>query len=314
MNTITFSNITKRYDEQLAVDNFSLTIQPGQIYGLLGPNGAGKSTLINMLCGVTTIDKGDVSIGDLSVKKNAKACKKLIGYVPQEIAVFDDLSVKENLVFFANISGIKRSLHKERIEEALAIAKLEDFQKKKAQDLSGGMKRRLNIACAMMHHPEILIMDEPTVGIDPQSRNHILSLVKTINQERNTTIIYTSHYMEEVEAICDELTIVDEGRITISGSVNTIISTISNKTTMNIGVSPLTPSTLATLENLQGVSALSFRDGVLSLTHLEGDTSVASIFETLQANKVSIHNINTQKPNLEQVFLHLTGKQLRDGE
>jgi ABC-2 type transport system ATP-binding protein len=195
MNIIEVKNLTKRFSDKLVLDNISLKIEEGEIFGLLGPNGAGKSTLINLIIGLIKADNGDVFVGGHSINKEPIKVREQIGVVPQEIALFESLNAKENLEYWGGLYGLKGAKLMERIDEAISIAGLEDNLKKRVKTYSGGMKRRLNVAAGMMHHPKILIMDEPTVGVDPQSRNHIFQVVKDMNKNYNTTIIYTSHYM-----------------------------------------------------------------------------------------------------------------------
>lgn len=203
------TDVVKRYENKLTVDHVNVTIQAGEIFGLLGPNGAGKSTTISMICGLLKIDSGDIVIDGLSVSSNALEVKKKIGLVPQDLALYNTMTAAENVTFFGRLYGLRGKLLKERVAEALAFTGLSDRAKEKPATFSGGMKRRLNIACAIMHHPKLIIMDEPTVGIDPQSRNHILESVKELNR-LGSTVIYTSHYMEEVAAICDRVAIMDK--------------------------------------------------------------------------------------------------------
>lgn len=212
MKFIETKNLTKRFNDKLVIDNVSLGIEKGEIFGLLGPNGAGKSTLINLMVGLLKIDRGEVIIGGYNISKEPLKAKEKKGLVSQEIALFKNLNAKENLEYWGGLYGLRGAMLRERINEALEIAALQEHIKKPVKKYSGGMKRRLNIAAAMMHHPEVLIMDEPTVGIDPQLRNHIFEVVKKMNKEYNSTIIYTSHYMEEIEALCDNIFILDLGK------------------------------------------------------------------------------------------------------
>jgi ABC-2 type transport system ATP-binding protein len=200
MSLVEFSGVYKKYDTKISVNQLNLEIEQGEIFGLLGPNGAGKSTTIHLLAGLLALDGGEIMLDGYSVAKNPLEVKRRIGLVPQDLAVYNLLSARENVTFFAKLYGLRGNLLKERVEEALDFTGLQKFAQDKPSTFSGGMKRRLNIACAIMHRPKLIIMDEPTVGIDPQSRNHILESVKKLNA-MGSTIIYTSHYMEEVEAI-----------------------------------------------------------------------------------------------------------------
>jgi len=310
MHTIQINHITKRYDDQLALDNVSLEIKPGEIFGLLGPNGAGKTTLIHILCGLIPMDNGEVLIGGISVKKDPETIKNRIGFVPQEIVLFDNLSVNDNLDYFGRLYGLRGAHLKERIAEALKIAVLSDRRKSKVKKLSGGMKRRLNLACAIMHQPDILVLDEPTLGVDPQSRHHILESVRQMNADRQMTVVYTSHYMEEVEALCDRLMILDLGRELVSGTKTQILRTITNESTMRIGSEAIPPEMAALMSEIKGVKRVNIQGDLLEIFF--GDNCEEQIMHELLKSKVRIKTITMEEPNLETVFLSITGKALRD--
>ncbi len=214
---LVIDHITKSFGKKEIIKNVSFEVKKGETFGLLGPNGAGKSTTISMICGLISYDSGDIKVGGKSVKEYPLEAKKKIGIVPQDIALYPTLSAKENLVFWGKMYGLNGKIAKERAEEVLAYVGLQDRGKDKIETFSGGMKRRINIGATLMHEPELLIMDEPTVGIDPQSRNHILETVKKLN-EKGMTVIYTSHYMEEVEYLCERIAIVDHGKVIALGT------------------------------------------------------------------------------------------------
>lgn len=312
MKGLNFEKVVKRYDDRLVVDHLNFHIEPGSLYGLLGPNGAGKSTLIAMLCGITKMDKGDIRVGGYSINEHPKKVKELIGYVPQELAIFDNLTVKQNLEYFAGMYGLRGKLKKERIEEALKLTGLENRHKDKVKKLSGGMKRRLNLACAILHHPEVLVMDEPTVGIDPQSRNHILKFAKEMNESNGTTIIYTSHYMEEIQNLCDQLLILDEGQEIIKGTKEQVLKSVVDEVAVNITLRKVTHELIGELSKLKGVKEVMFKDEILELIIQSSDYKMESILQVIADHQGSILNINIDEPNLETVFLSLTGRQLRD--
>lgn len=312
MRTIEFCNVTKRYDDQLAVDKADFSIQAGEIFGLLGPNGAGKSTLIAMLCGIVEMDKGDIKVGGYSIKKDPKKVKKAIGYVPQELAIFENLSIWDNLDYFAGMYHLKGKIKKERIEEALEVTGLKERRKDKVKKLSGGMKRRLNIACAILHHPEVLIMDEPTVGIDPQSRNHILEFSRQLNRENGTTIIYTSHYMEEIQSLCDKLIILDEGKEVIKGTKEEILRSVINETTLSIKVLNKRSEIIQEIRGLKGIIEVFFEEDCLKVIVKSRDYKIEDVLTILRQSGSQILNLSIDEPNLETVFLSLTGRQLRD--
>lgn len=311
MKTIEFNNVTKRYDDKLAVDKVDFTINKGEIFGLLGPNGAGKSTLISMLCGIVNIDKGDIRVGGHSIIKNPIKVKELLGYVPQELAIFENLTILDNLDYFAGMYGLKGKLKKERIKEALKVTGLDDRKKDKVKKLSGGMKRRLNIACAILHHPEVLIMDEPTVGIDPQSRNHILEFTKDLNKKYGTTIIYTSHYMEEIQKLCNSLIIVDEGKEVIRGTKEEILRSVIDEAVLNIKLMDNKPEIISGLRELNGVVEASFEEN-LKVVVKTGKYMIEDVLKVIRENEGHILNLTINEPNLETVFLSLTGRKLRD--
>lgn len=312
MNIVDIKNVTKRYDDKLAVDNVNLQIKKGELFGLLGPNGAGKSTLISMLSGLIPFDKGEIFIGEKNIKSQSVDAKKYLGLIPQEIALYENLSGLENLKFWGSMYGLRGSELKKRIEEAIETTALKEKIKDKLKTYSGGMKRRLNIACSIMHHPEIIIMDEPTVGIDPQSRNHILEFTKKLNRDYNTTIIYTTHYMEEVEFLCNKLAIIDEGKIIAQGSKEDIKKLISYDEKINIVTEDFNEALILKLNTLKGIKNVSFLKNTLSLVSDNSSQILSKVIETLVNNNIKIKDMNISSPDLETVFLALTGKALRD--
>lgn len=312
MGIIQLKNVTKRYDDKLAVDNISLDIEEGELFGLLGPNGAGKSTLISMICGLTKLDKGDIIINGSSIKTNPIAAKQNIGLVPQEIALYENISAIDNLKFWGKMYSLKGNLLKERIEEVLEATGLKDRRKEKVSKFSGGMKRRLNIACAVMHYPKIVIMDEPTVGIDPQSRNNILEFTKELNKKHGSTLIYTSHYMEEVEALCSKVCILDEGKVIAKGDQDHIKRMIMNEERVEITISEYKPEIDLILKRLNSVREVIYKDSKLTVIMQDTQRSIQQIIEVLIKAEIGISDISIKKPTLETVFLSLTGKALRD--
>jgi ABC-2 type transport system ATP-binding protein len=313
MKVIEIKNLTKRFNDKLVIDNISLEIEKGEIFGLLGPNGAGKSTLINLLVGLLKMDKGEAFVGGYSISKDPLKAKDKIGLVPQEIALFENLTAKENLEYWGGLYGLKKTLLKERINEALEIAALQDHVKKPIKNYSGGMKRRLNIAAAMMHHPEILIMDEPTVGVDPQSRNHIFEVVKKMNKEYNSTIIYTSHYMEEVELLCDNILIMDLGKEIAYGSKEELKRMVISDKVIKIKAQGKLEPLMFDIKKLPGIRGVELNEDELKIISNESIALNELLNEVLKG-KVSVKNIQIEEPTLEEVFLTLTGKKLRDEE
>ncbi|WP_234122416.1 ABC transporter ATP-binding protein [Clostridium hydrogenum] len=312
MNIVELKNITKRYDDKLVVDNINMNIEKGEIFGLLGPNGAGKSTLISMVCGLVKKDKGIIKIGNYDIDKQKIKAKEYIGLVPQEICLYEDLSGYDNLNFWGSMYKLRGAKLKERMDEVIEAAGLNEKIREKVKTYSGGMKRRLNIAAAVMHHPEIIIMDEPTVGIDPQSRNHILEYTMNLNKKLGTTIIYTTHYMEEAEHLCSKLAIMDEGKIIAYGSKEDIKRMVTDEENAKIFVEGYKEEMELKLKEIEGVRKVSYSSPELSLVLKNSSESLNYVIENLIKFGVKIKNVNMEAPSLENVFLSLTGKSLRD--
>jgi len=304
------SNIVKRYGDTLALDHLNLDVPEGQILGLLGPNGAGKTTAIRVLCGLIDADSGQTTVmGHKQSVKNLDA-RREIGLVTQEITVFDDLSAIENLRYFGGLYGLRGEQLEANVAEMLEFVGLSDRAKKKPGTFSGGMQRRLNIACALVHKPRLVIMDEPTVGIDPQSRNHILESVKAIAKD-GTTVIYTTHYMEEVQAICDSISIMDEGRVIAEGTLDELVGRIQHEQRVQLTAIAPTPQLAADLQAIAGVKDVASDGADYTITSAAGAGNVQRIMEIMQRHG-GMTAFTEEKPNLENVFLTLTGKNLRD--
>lgn len=312
MSIIKIENISKKFDDKLVLDNISFNVDKGEIFGLIGPNGAGKSTLINIITGLIDPNSGSASIGGFHINKNPIKAKSFIGLVPQELALMESVSAYDNLEFFGSLYGLKGKTLKNKIETVLEITGLSEKKKGKVKKFSGGMKRRLNLAAAIMHEPAILILDEPTVGIDPQSRNHIFEYIKNINKEKNTTVIYTSHYMEEVEFLCDDIFILDEGKEIAYGSKSSIKGMISTNNKIHIESYNINNDLLSNIESLNGVLDVKISFNNIDLLVEERDFNLKSLLNTMDQNGTNIKSINVHEPNLEEVFLALTGKSLRD--
>lgn len=313
MSKIEIKNLTKRFSDKLVLDNVSLKIEEGEVFGLLGPNGAGKSTLINLMVGLIKPDNGDAVVEGYSIKKEPIKVRERIGVVPQEIALFESLNAKDNLEYFGGLYGLKGTTLKKRIDEAIEIAGLEGNLKKKVKTYSGGMKRRLNIVAAMMHYPEILIMDEPTVGVDPQSRNHIFQVVKEMNKNYNTTIIYTSHYMEEVEHLCSNIFILDLGKEVAFGTKEQLKRMVQDDKVFRIKAAGDLNTLLFNLKKNNKIRGIEKEmDGLKIITSSE--LNLNEVLNQIQASNVQVKNLGIEEPSLEEVFLTLTGKKLRDEE
>lgn len=313
MKALELNGLVKRFGQIIAVDNVDLSVQEGEIFGLLGPNGAGKSTTINVICGLLRPDSGSLSLFGKNPLKNEHFAKTQIGIVPQDIAVYNDLTAYENISFFAGLYGIKGKALHENTLEALEFVGLTDYQKRLPKSFSGGMKRRLNIACAIAHKPKLIIMDEPTVGIDPQSRNHILQSVKELNR-RGSTIIYTSHYMEEIEEVCSRIAIMDHGKVIAEGTSNELKSMVSDTNTLYVTVENSLKIDKKALLEIPGVRNVSIHENEICISSSRDVVNFPKIINALMASDSNIRNIENRAPDLETVFLSLTGRKLRDQE
>jgi len=308
---IEIKNLIKRYKDFLAVDNVNLAIKEGEIFGLLGPNGAGKTTTINTIVGLTKIDSGEIKIFGKNLKQHELEIKKNMGVVPQDLAIFGELTAYENVTFFGKLYGLKGEDLKDKVEQALNFTGLWERRKDFPKNYSGGMKRRLNIACAIVHQPKIIIMDEPTVGIDPQSRNHILQSVKELNR-LGSTIIYTSHYMEEVEELCTNISIMDHGKVIAGGSKEELKALISSQDKISIEVASLNYTLMDNIKKLPGVRDCSNEGNTVKVISDKNSKNLSNIIDIINSNDSEILSINIEKPTLEGVFLTLTGRNLRD--
>ena len=311
MNIIEVKELSKSYKDNKAVDNISFNVEQGRIYGILGPNGAGKSTTIKMLAGLLSQDSGTIVYAGAST---IEKWSKNIGLVPQNIAIYDELTAKENISFFVSLYGITGKEKEERIAQTLKFVGLEDVKDKPAKEYSGGMKRRLNIACAIVHAPKLIIMDEPTVGIDPQSRNYILESVKNLNKH-GTSVIYTSHYMEEVEAICDRIIILDKGHIILNDEKDNIKKMFLDKQTLTIIAKDTIadPAALkAVIGAIQGVESVSVEETKCVCVYEQKHRPLDSIIQAVYKSGIEISDISTSGRDLETIFLALTGKELRE--
>jgi len=311
MKTVKIENLVKKFGSVAAVNNINLNIEEGEIYGLLGPNGAGKSTTINIIAGLLGFDKGNIEILGKELKKHTNFIKKNIGIVPQDIAIYEDLTACENVMFFASLYGLRGGELKGRVEEALDFVGLRDKAKSFPAEFSGGMKRRLNIACAIAHRPKLIIMDEPTVGIDPQSRNHILQSVRKLNNV-GCTVVYTTHYMEEAEAICSRIAIMDNGKIIAEGTNEALKKIITDKTTIAVTVDASEKVKKEELIKIQGVLSVELDNDIIKINCSKEVNNLDKIINYFTGNNIVIKGIESKEPDLETVFLTLTGRKLRD--
>lgn len=311
MNVLELKNLTKKFADFIAVDNISLSITEGEIFGFLGANGAGKSTTINMIAGLLRINEGEITILGKNIAKNSKFAKMNIGIVPQDLAIYEDLTAAENVKFFAGLYRLRGAKLAERVDEALKFVGLSDKHKEYPKNFSGGMKRRLNIACAIAHRPKLIIMDEPTVGIDPHSRNYILQSVRKLN-EMGCTIIYTSHYMEEVEEICTKIAIVDHGKVIAEGTKEQLIAIITNTKDVWIEVKTAEKINVELIKEITGVKTVQLEENFIKINSDIEVNNLNKIVQHLINHSIEISSLEEKEPNLETVFLTLTGRNLRD--
>lgn len=306
---IKVSNLSKSFNNLQAVKNISFTIEEGEIFGLLGPNGAGKSTIINMLSSILKSDSGTISLNGIDLSTNIKSCKQLIGIVPQEISLYDEFSAYDNLLFFGKLYEVDSKILKTRIDSILSLIGLADRKNDLIKNYSGGMKRRINIAAALLHQPKILLMDEPTVGVDPQSRNRIFEVIEKLN-DQGITIIYTTHYMEEVERLCNRIAIMDHGEIIAQGTISELQKQSNTNENIQITFDSISDSQFQFLEKQLNFSIIKDKNTVIITCDINQDLS--TIIDKCSKHNLKINDIKLKKVNLETVFLKLTGKNLRD--
>jgi ABC-2 type transport system ATP-binding protein len=303
--------LRKRFGERQAVDGVGFEIAAGETYGLLGPNGAGKTTTISMISGILTRDGGTVVVAGQPMDVDATGAKALIGIVPQDLAIYPDLTARENLDFFGRMYGMGGRGLRDRVREVLDIVELSDRENERTAGYSGGMKRRLNIAVGLLHRPRLLVLDEPTVGVDPQSRNAILTSVEALGAE-GIGILYTTHYMEEAERLCDRVGVMDEGRIIAEGSREELVRLVGGSDRVSLSAAGSIHVALAALAAVDGVLDATERDGGLDLLVTNASAMLPGLLQVAADAGVAIRSVEVVQPDLEAVFLHLTGKALRD--
>ncbi len=303
--------LVKRYDKLVALDYLDLQVEEGEIFGLLGPNGSGKTTAINCILSLLKYDKGSIEIFGKRMRPNAYDIKKDIGIIMQNVAVFDELTVYENISYFCSLYIKNRDEVKRLTKEAIEFVALEDYKNYYPKKLSGGLLRRLNIACGIVHKPKLIILDEPTVAVDPQSRNKILEGIKKLNEE-GATIIYTSHYMEEVEQICTNIAIIDKGRVIAKGTKEELKAMISVGEKIQVEVFGIAEEALEELGRLPNIYSVDYKDNLLVIKSKKGKNNLVSVLEYMQRLNISFGKIITEVPTLNDVFLEITGKELRD--
>lgn len=310
---VKINSLVKRYKELIAVDHFDLEIKQGEVFGLLGPNGSGKTTTINCLLSLLDFDKGEIEIFGEKMTPTNYALKKRIGVISQNVAVYDELTVYENIDYFCGLYITDKATRKKYVDDAVKFVGLEEFLKFRPKKLSGGLLRRLNIACGIAHKPELIILDEPTVAVDPQSRNKILEGILELNA-LGATIIYTSHYMEEVEQICTRIAIMDKGKNIALGTKAELKKMIRNTETVSIETAQPDDEIFAKMKDLPHVYDVDYKDGKLYVYCSGGKHNLLRILGVLQEKDIHFGRVYSELPTLNDVFLEITGKQLRDSE
>lgn len=310
-NLIEVRGLVKKYKDLTAVDNLDLDVKKGRILGLLGPNGSGKSTTINCILSLLKKDAGSVKIYGKEMSPDAYDIKEKIGVVFQDVGVYDELNVYENIDYFCGLYIRDKKKRKELIERVLDLVGLNNFVKFKPKKLSGGLLRRLNIACGIAHRPDIIILDEPTVAVDPQSRNNILEGIKKLNEE-GSTIIYTSHYMDEVDYLCDDIVIIDKGKVIAKGTSNELKDMIDVSEKISFVADELTDDVKEKLRNMDHIIDFVYKDGSVSMTFSKSEENLLNLVKILGDYKLIYRSISIEKTSLNDVFLELTGKDLRD--
>lgn len=308
---IEINDLVKRYGKLTALDHFNLQVKKGDILGLLGPNGCGKSTAINCMLSLLSYDKGEIKLFGENMSPTRYDIKKRIGVVPQEVAVFDELTVIENIDYYCGLYISDTATKKQYITEVITLVGLEDFTTFLPNKLSGGLKRRLNIACGIVHKPELIFLDEPTVAVDPQSRNKILDSIKELNRQ-GATIVYTTHYMEEVEQLCNNIVIVEKGQVIAEGTTEQLKGMIKANEKIVIEIPDFPSAVKEKLLHLPGIIDITYDNVFVTLNTEKNKAVFANVLHILEENQLSFGNFYTQQPTLNDVFLEITGRELRD--
>ena len=308
---IKVENLVKRYKELIAVDHFNLEIREGEILGLLGPNGSGKTTTINCILSLLSYDKGTIEVFGKEMQPDSYDSKRKIGVVMQNVAVFDALNVYDNIDYFCGLYIKDKQLRRQYVEEAIEFVGLSDYKKFYPKKLSGGLLRRLNIACGIAHKPKLIFLDEPTVAVDPQSRNRILEGILDLNRQ-GATIVYTSHYMEEVEQICTRIAIMDKGKNLATGTTDELKQMIKKKEIISIEILDISDEDILALKELKNVYDVTYENHKLTILCSNGKHNLIHILDYLQTKNLSFGRVYSELPTLNDVFLEMTGKELRD--
>ena len=310
-NIIEVKNLTKEYKKIKAVDNLSFDVKEGEILGLLGPNGSGKSTTINCILSLLNYQNGDIKVFDEEMNPDSYSIKSKIGVIFQEVAVFEELTVYENIDYFCGLYISDKVTRSKYVEDAIDFVGLNEFKKFYPKQLSGGLLRRLNIACGIAHKPKLIFLDEPTVAVDPQSRNNILDGIKRL-RDNGATILYTTHYMEEVEMLCDRIIILDKGKIIAQGTSDELKGLANIEEKITVEINDIDDKLLDEINNFKNVCDVSLNINVLQITYKKGENNLGELMEYLKNKKVTYNKIFSERPTLNDVFLELTGKELRD--
>lgn len=310
-NIVEVKKLTKKYKKLTAIDNLSFEIKEGEILGLLGPNGSGKSTTINCLLSLLKFETGSIKIFGKEMKPDSYDIKREIGVIFQEVAVFEELTVYDNIDYFCGLYIEDKELRKKYVEDAINLVGISEFKKFYPKQLSGGLLRRLNIACGIAHKPKLIFLDEPTVAVDPQSRNNILDGIKKLRNE-GATILYTTHYMEEVEMICDRIIILDKGKILAEGTGDELKKLANIEEKITVEVDEISNDNIEAIKKFKTVDAVSLNRNILMITYKKGKDNLGELTDYLKENKIKYNKIFSERPTLNDVFLELTGKELRD--
>lgn len=308
---IEIKNLTKCYGDLVALDDFSLDVYEGEILGLLGPNGSGKSTTINTILSLLKYNSGKINIFNQEMSPTAYDIKSKIGVVFQDVAVFEELSVIENIDYFCGLYVKDKKIRKSYVQDAIDLVSLNEFTKFKPKELSGGLLRRLNIACGIAHKPKLIFLDEPTVAVDPQSRNNILEGIKHLN-ELGATIVYTTHYMEEVEQLCSRIVVMDKGKIIASGTKDELKDMISLGERITIELKSMNQAFIDQLKNSRRVINIEIENNIVHISYNTKEDNLSKLIDYVRENNVSYTSLFSERPTLNDVFLELTGKELRD--
>ena len=308
---IKVKDLVKRYDDLLALDHLNLEVKEGEVFGLLGPNGSGKSTAINCILSLLEYDKGDIEIYGKTMSPEAYDIKRDRGVIMQNVAVFEELTVYENIDYFCGLYISDKNLRKKYVQDAIEFVGLDEYKTFYPKKLSGGLLRRLNIACGVAHRPKLIILDEPTVAVDPQSRNNILEGIQKLNRE-GATIVYTSHYMEEVEQICTNISIMDKGKVIATGTSEELKKMINCGETITVETFKIEEDVIKGLRQLQNITYVKYKDNYLVVKSSKGKNNLSIVIDYLRKNNVQIGKIYSEPPTLNDVFLEITGKALRD--